>query len=66
MANVSWYGGANVQGQTWPINDQNITMQPYIVSNLKDTPSGYGSPLERYFLGSSGKVPLLDTHTHTK
>uniref|UniRef100_A0A3B5N1M9 Si:ch211-236l14.4 n=1 Tax=Xiphophorus couchianus TaxID=32473 RepID=A0A3B5N1M9_9TELE len=66
MANVSWYGGANVQGQTWPINDQNITMQPYIVSNLKDSPSGYGSPLERYFLGSSGKVPLLDTHTQNK
>ncbi|MEQ2201464.1 hypothetical protein XENOCAPTIV_012853 [Xenoophorus captivus] len=55
MANVSWYGGASVQGQTWPINDQNIPMQPYIVSDLKDTPSGYGSPLERYFLGSSGK-----------
>lgn len=55
MTNVSWYGGASVRGQSWPINDQNATMQPFIVSDLKDNPSGFGSALERYFLGSSGK-----------
>lgn len=60
MANVSWYGGASVRGQTWPINDQNTTMQPFIVSDLKDNPSGYGSVLERYFLGSSGKSSYLE------
>ncbi|XP_031722444.1 SITS-binding protein [Anarrhichthys ocellatus] len=54
MTNVSWYGGASVRGQTWPINDQNATTQPFIVSDLKDNPSGFGSALERYFLGSSG------------
>lgn len=59
MTNVSWYGGASVRGQTWPINDQNATMQPFIVSDLKDNPSGFGSVLERYFLGSSGKRSLL-------
>ncbi|XP_041854016.1 SITS-binding protein [Melanotaenia boesemani] len=59
MANVSWYGGGSVRGQTWPINDQNATMQPFIVSNLKDTPSGFGSALERYFLGSSGVTVLV-------
>ena len=59
MTNVSWYGGASVRGQTWPINDQNATMQPFIVSDLKDNPSGFGSALERYFLGSSGKRSLL-------
>uniref|UniRef100_A0A3B3ZSP6 Glycosyl hydrolase family 31 C-terminal domain-containing protein n=1 Tax=Periophthalmus magnuspinnatus TaxID=409849 RepID=A0A3B3ZSP6_9GOBI len=57
MANVSWYGGASVKGQTWPINDQNATMQPFIVSDLRHNPSGFGSVLERYFLGSS--VALL-------
>ncbi|CAG5958263.1 unnamed protein product [Menidia menidia] len=59
MANVSWYGGASVRGQTWPINDQNATMQPFIVSDLKDTPAGFGSALERYFLGSSGVAVLV-------
>lgn len=55
MTNVSWYGGASVRGQTWPINDQNATTKLFTVSDLKDNPSGYGSALERYFLGSSGK-----------
>ncbi|XP_040893341.1 SITS-binding protein [Toxotes jaculatrix] len=59
MTNVSWYGGASVRGQTWPINDQNATMQPFIVSDLKDNPSGFGSALERYFLGSSGVAVLV-------
>uniref|UniRef100_A0A665U7Z2 Si:ch211-236l14.4 n=1 Tax=Echeneis naucrates TaxID=173247 RepID=A0A665U7Z2_ECHNA len=59
MTNVSWYGGASVRGQTWPINDQNVTMQPFIVSDLKDNPSGFGSALERYFLGSSGVAVLV-------
>ncbi|XP_026168069.1 SITS-binding protein isoform X2 [Mastacembelus armatus] len=59
MTNVSWYGGASVRGQTWPINDQNATMQPFIVSDLKDNPSGFGSTLERYFLGSSGVAVLV-------
>ncbi|KAF7668968.1 hypothetical protein LDENG_00273460 [Lucifuga dentata] len=59
MTNVSWYGGASVRGQSWPINDQNATMQPFIVSNLKDNPSGFGSALEHYFLGSSGVAVLV-------
>ncbi|XP_016888435.1 SITS-binding protein isoform X2 [Cynoglossus semilaevis] len=59
MTNVSWYGGASVHGQTWPFNDQNVTMQPFAVSDLKDNPSGYGSALERYFLGSSGVAVLV-------
>ncbi|XP_034032774.1 SITS-binding protein [Thalassophryne amazonica] len=60
MANVSWYGGASVRGQSWPINNQNVTMQPFIVSDLKDNPSGFGlRPGERYFLGSSGVAVLV-------
>lgn len=60
MTNVSWYGGASVRGQTWPINDQNATTQPFTVSDLKDNPSGFGSALERYFLGSSGERSLSE------
>ncbi|XP_070828460.1 SITS-binding protein isoform X2 [Chaetodon trifascialis] len=59
MTNVSWYGGASVRRQTWPINDQNATTQPFTVSDLKDNPSGFGSALERYFLGSSGVAVLV-------
>ncbi|MBN3292404.1 SP15 protein, partial [Polypterus senegalus] len=56
MNNVSWYGGAGVQAQNWPINNDNVELQPFVVSNLRNNPSGYGSVLERYFLGSSGKL----------
>uniref|UniRef100_A0A3P9LZ81 Si:ch211-236l14.4 n=1 Tax=Oryzias latipes TaxID=8090 RepID=A0A3P9LZ81_ORYLA len=59
MVNVSWYGGASVRGQTWPINDQNVTMQPFVVSDLRNAPHGFGSVLERYFLGSSGVAVLV-------
>lgn len=60
MTNVSWYGGASVRGQTWPINDQNATTQLFTVSDLTDNPSGFGSALERYFLGSSGERSLSE------
>ncbi|XP_036390383.1 SITS-binding protein [Megalops cyprinoides] len=59
MANVSWYGGAGVQAQSWPINSANVSMQPFTVSDLRDNPAGYGSVLERYFLGSSGVAVLV-------
>lgn len=55
MVNISWYGGASVHAPSWPINDANISMQPFTVSDLRDNPSGFGSILERYFLGSTGK-----------
>lgn len=64
MTNVSWYGGASVRGQTWPINEQNATTQPFTVSDLRDNPSGYGSALERYFLGSSGERSLSEGGFH--
>lgn len=64
MTNVSWYGGASVRGQTWPINEQNATTQPFTVSDLRDNPSAYGSPLERYFLGSSGERSLSERGFH--
>ncbi|XP_065148307.1 SITS-binding protein [Paramisgurnus dabryanus] len=59
MANVSWYGGASVHAPSWPINDANISMQSFRVSDLRDNPSGFGSVLERYFLGSSGVSVLV-------
>ncbi|XP_031420220.1 SITS-binding protein [Clupea harengus] len=66
MSNVSWYGGASVVMPSWPINEANISMQAFVMSDLRDNPLGYGSVLERYFLGSSGvavmvapQVPLL-------
>ncbi|MGH0138741.1 UNVERIFIED_CONTAM: hypothetical protein FKN15_017568 [Acipenser sinensis] len=54
MDNISWYGGAGVRAQNWPINNVNIALQPFVVSNLRNNPTGFGSVLERYFLGSSG------------
>ncbi|XP_077177399.1 SITS-binding protein-like isoform X2 [Paroedura picta] len=54
MANISWYGGASVRNQRWPLNNVNMEAQPFIISSLTQTPNGYGSVLERYFLGSTG------------
>ncbi|XP_026095153.1 SITS-binding protein-like isoform X2 [Carassius auratus] len=59
MVNISWYGGASVRAHNWPINDANISMQHFTVSDLRDNPSGFGSVLERYFLGSSGVSVLV-------
>ncbi|KAF7245499.1 SITS-binding protein [Varanus komodoensis] len=54
MENVSWYGGPSVSHQFWPLNHVSTKSQPFIISNLSQTPDGYGSVLERYFLGSTG------------
>ncbi|KYO41584.1 SITS-binding protein [Alligator mississippiensis] len=54
MTNISWYGGASVSAQRWPLNNMNAKSQPYIISNLNKNPIGYGPVLERYFLGSTG------------
>ncbi|XP_053339020.1 SITS-binding protein [Clarias gariepinus] len=62
MDNVSWYGGASVQAPRWPINDVDVSMQPFTVSDLRDNPFGFGSVLERYFLGSSGVAVLVAPH----
>ncbi|KAJ8390904.1 hypothetical protein AAFF_G00098240 [Aldrovandia affinis] len=60
MVNVSWYGGGSMRTQGWPINSANVSMQPFTISDLRDNPNGYGSVLERYFLGSSGVAVLVD------
>ncbi|KAG9333489.1 hypothetical protein JZ751_011497, partial [Albula glossodonta] len=39
MFNLSWYGGASVQGQSWPINSANVSMQTFAISDLRDNPS---------------------------
>lgn len=62
MVNISWYGGASVHAPSWPINYANISMQPFTVSDLRDNLSGFGSVLERYFLGSSGVSVLVAPH----
>uniref|UniRef100_A0A8C7X6T9 Si:ch211-236l14.4 n=1 Tax=Oryzias sinensis TaxID=183150 RepID=A0A8C7X6T9_9TELE len=36
-----------------------VTMQPFVVSDLRKAPHGFGSVLERYFLGSSGVAVLV-------
>uniref|UniRef100_A0A452IP56 Glycosyl hydrolase family 31 C-terminal domain-containing protein n=1 Tax=Gopherus agassizii TaxID=38772 RepID=A0A452IP56_9SAUR len=54
MTNVSWYGGASIRAQRWPLNNVNTKSQPFVISNLPKNPTGYGSVLEKYFLGSTG------------
>ncbi|XP_054246667.1 SITS-binding protein-like [Indicator indicator] len=66
MANISWYGGASVSAQRWPLNGAHSPAQPFVSGDLGKNPTGYGPVLERYFLGSTGvtvtvapEVPLL-------
>ncbi|NXH12343.1 SP15 protein, partial [Bucco capensis] len=66
MANISWYGGASVRAQRWPLNSAESLVQPFVSGDFSRNPTGYGPVLERYFLGSTGvtvtvtpDVPLL-------
>ncbi|XP_054684074.1 SITS-binding protein-like isoform X2 [Grus americana] len=54
MANVSWYGGASIRAQRWPLNGAESPAQPFVSGNFGKNPAGYGPVVERYFLGSTG------------
>ncbi|KAM6394485.1 SITS-binding protein-like [Pluvialis apricaria] len=54
MANISWYGGASVRAQRWPLNGAESPAQPFVSGDFSKNPAGYGPVLERYFLGSTG------------
>ncbi|NXJ99108.1 SP15 protein, partial [Corythaixoides concolor] len=54
MANVSWYGGASIRAQHWPLNGAESRAQPFVSGDFGKNPAGYGPVLERYFLGSTG------------
>ncbi|NXC21402.1 SP15 protein, partial [Corythaeola cristata] len=54
MANVSWYGGASIRAQRWPLNGAESRTQPFVSGDFGKNPAGYGPVLERYFLGSTG------------
>ncbi|OXB59555.1 hypothetical protein ASZ78_010069 [Callipepla squamata] len=74
MVNVSWYGGASLRAQRWPLNSAESPEQPFVSGDFSKNPTGYGPVLERYFLGSTGvtvtvapDVPLvlsLESHWH--
>lgn len=59
MANVSWYGGASIRAQRWPLNGAESHAQPFVSGDFSKNPAGYGPVLERYFLGSTGNRILL-------
>ncbi|NXG50373.1 SP15 protein, partial [Psilopogon haemacephalus] len=54
MANISWYGGASIRAQRWPLNGAQSPAQPFVGGDLSKNPAGYGPVLERYFLSSTG------------
>ncbi|NWR80776.1 SP15 protein, partial [Centropus unirufus] len=54
MANISWYGGASIHAQRWPLNGAESPAQPLVSGDLSTDPAGYGPVVERYFLGSTG------------
>ncbi|NXV83674.1 SP15 protein, partial [Atlantisia rogersi] len=54
MANISWYGGASVHSQRWPLNSAESHAQPFVSGDFSKNPAGYGPVVERYFLASTG------------
>ncbi|NXI36874.1 SP15 protein, partial [Galbula dea] len=54
MANISWYGGASIHAQRWPLNSAESPAQLFVSGDFSRNPTGYGPVLERYFLGSTG------------
>ncbi|NXT81413.1 SP15 protein, partial [Zapornia atra] len=54
MANISWYGGASVHSQRWPLNSAESHEQPFVSGDFSKNPAGYGPVVERYFLASTG------------
>lgn len=62
-----WYGGFEYDEQSWPMNDIQQPLQPYVTSYFSSGGvNGYGSVIERLFVSSNGfglfvypEVPLF-------
>lgn len=62
-----WYGGFEYDQQSWPMNDIQQPLQPYVTSYFSSGGvNGYGSVIERLFVSSNGfglfvypEVPLF-------
>lgn len=59
LGEASWYGGAETWHQHWPINQESISLQPYISSDQADH-GAYGRVMERYWLSSQGIAMYVD------
>ncbi|XP_066274231.1 myogenesis-regulating glycosidase-like [Branchiostoma lanceolatum] len=55
-----WYGAAEMDQQEWPLERANRTMAPFVSSDLRTEPEGFGSVLDRYFLSSMGVAVIVD------
>ncbi|POI22487.1 hypothetical protein CIB84_013765, partial [Bambusicola thoracicus] len=56
MANVSWYGGASLCAQRWPLNSAESPEQPFVSGDFSKNPTG--SPIWQYDgpVGSAAKI----------
>ena len=58
----SWYGGAGLSDQRWPLQRVNVPMQAYITNKFKGTRDKLDSFIEPYFISSNGAAVLLDSY----
>lgn len=56
----SWFGGAEMFYQWWPINRWNKYMSFYLSGDMYADAQEYGSVLERYWLSTSGAAVYVD------
>ena len=59
---ASWYGGALMADQQWPLGNQSIHLQPYIPGEAGDAMT-FGPVLERYWLSSKGVALFAADHS---
>lgn len=64
LKDASWYGGAALYSQRWPIEKAHMDMQPYVSQDILSNkyPQGFiiGSVMERYWINSLGAGIIVD------
>ncbi|XP_002740469.1 myogenesis-regulating glycosidase-like [Saccoglossus kowalevskii] len=61
LAGAYWYGGGDIYGQQWPINNLNFSTSQFLsTTDLKHNTRGFGSVLEPYWLSSLGVAIYVD------
>lgn len=66
----SWYGGAQMYQQYWPLNSWDKHMSFFLTGDMFSDPQQYGSVVERYWLNSDGVAiyvkPEVPLHVSTE
>ena len=60
ISGALWYGGSELHGQRWPLNQATVLNQPYISNDFVTYTTSYGNVLERIWISSKGAVIFIN------